>query len=126
MSFGIMPFAVTLGEVEGAFRSNDTALAGTVKCENPHWFGRTAYDDDELSPAQALDNILAGSPLHGFGNKYGFALEMICSHFGTVLPNRHTCLIGFRGVQDLDAAIRAAGVPQARFSLLGHLVFRGP
>ncbi len=121
-----MPFAVRLAEVEGAFGSNDTALAETIKGKDPDWFGRTDYGEDELSPSLALDRIVAGDPLEGFGDKYGFALEKLCWHFGALLPNRYTCMIGFRGLDGLDTALRAAGVPTRRFGLLGHLVFRGP
>lgn len=131
MSYMISAYSASIEKVQKAFGSHDSALAASLKKRFTSRFEQDAAEkdedyDEEPSLEQALEEIIDGKALQaGFGHKYGWVLEMLCNHFGALLPNE--CYWGMRSAwaEEVEEALGRAGIPPDQFSLLNHLMYRG-
>jgi hypothetical protein len=60
------------------------------------------------------------------GAKYGHAVEMICSFYGEFLPNDRWTGMQLAWAETVNDVLVDVGVPTETFSVLGHLIHRGP
>ena len=133
MSYGIMPFSVSIARVQQAFGSRDRALAESLKDTFSQHFEQDADkdegeddDDEPLTLEEALDEIIEGKELRkAQGHQYGTVLEILCWHFGTLLPNEAFSGMRWEWADEIEEALTEAGVPSEVFALQGHLMCRG-
>jgi len=136
MSYSIMPFSVAIERVRSAVGSRDRGLADALKTKYASWLQQDVDDnvadddaDDDYDPEpsleQALDDMIDGKELQeGFGHKYGSVLEMLCDHFGTLLPNDAFSGMSAEWADEVDEALQTAGVPSNALKLTTHLMYR--
>jgi hypothetical protein len=130
MSYGIMPFAVSIAQVQEVFGSHDQALANELKHRFATLFEQDEdYDDEDgeaLSLEQALGEIIDGQELPPeFGHKYGYAVKILCEHFGRHLPNEAFSSVGSEWIDEIEDVLADSGVSSVDFSLQEHLMYRG-
>jgi hypothetical protein len=145
MSYGIMAFAVSLDRVESVLASAKRGLLGrlfgtptdslmkTLKQKFAYRFEEDEDDFDEedeeetLTLEQALVDLLHGNKLNSsFGHKYGYALELLCDHFGESLDNSAWDAMGVDWAVQVEEEMQQAGIDENTISPMGHLMFRGP
>jgi len=147
MSYGIMAFAVSLEEVESVlskanakrglfgrlFGTPTDSLMKTLKQKCAYRFEEDEDDfDDEdggdtLTLEQALVDLLDGNELDSsFGHKYGYALELLCDHFGEPLDNSAWDAMDIDWALQVEEEMKQAGIDENTISPTDHLMFRGP
>jgi hypothetical protein len=130
MSYAIHPIAVSLLTVQKSLGSKSAKLSANIRTQHKRRF---ADDEEELdreeketSLAEALGHMIDGGKYdERYGHKYGYALEMICEHFGERLPNRCWSATGSDFLEAVDEALQTAGIDNKAFSVYGHLCGRG-
>ena len=134
MSYSIHPYLLNLSELENSFRSGSQAwadaLVGKFEHElkqNDEWF-KSEIVGGSPSLAKALRELIMGSPSstrHVF--QYGYALELLCRHFGRKLENAgfveyHSgWLEKVGGVSAVLGAGPPVAIPRSNdFPMIGH------
>lgn len=143
MSYGISPNAVSLTmlerEVIGQKRkpsflqsllgsaSPTDKLMDQIRQEFAYRFEQDEVDEeDEPSLEEALSQLLTGGQQHeDYGHKYGYALEMVCEHFGERLSNSHWSAMHSDWVDEVEQAMVEVGIDPQVFSVGRHLFYRG-
>lgn len=130
MSAQFSPIAVDLVRVRKAVGSKSrTLLPALLKCYGS-WFENVNEQMDEWEGAPSLESVLrsliAGKP-HGpdWSFPFAVAVELLYRHFGDVLSYRHFSSMRIDWVEQVDEALRKAGIPEKRFGLMKHLCDRG-
>jgi len=124
MSYGIMPYSVSIDRLKQAIGSNDAALAKSLKDRL-----RDSYDfdsdDDEVTPEQAVDQLISGSELQkGYGHYYGTVIELLSLQFGKMLENGAFSGMSSSWADEVDQALEDAGVPAEILRVTDHLMYR--
>jgi hypothetical protein len=128
VSYGVHAFAVDFGELKAALGSGDGQLLARLLADFAAEVARLDRDDEEEGrppTAEVLRHLIFGGPYDGsVGFKYGYALEFLCWHLGEFLNNSEWS--GMRGewFDEVDGALKRAGVPTAAFTTL-RLTTRG-
>lgn len=133
MSYGITPIAVDLAEVRRAIGSEDEALLGELVAEFEDRLAEIEAMSDPDAKGQVTTVGALGHLIRGEGPdmswwvrfKYGYALEMICLHFGEELPNEEWLDMRWEWAERVDEALGRAGVPADRFRMVFFLMTRG-
>jgi hypothetical protein len=141
MGTTLTPIAVSLDKLTAVCGSGDRGLLDSVikKFGREFWqFDEMGEDLDDLgeddAPAgnsitmkEALGHLIMGEEYNQkAGFMYGFALQFICLHIGTRLPNDHWCsLSGWSWFPEVDNALETLGVPEERLRVQRHLTGRG-
>ncbi len=129
MSYGIMPYSVSLAEVERVFGCGDPALLARLMVEFKDDLDNDECDeDDEEEPtlAEALREIIEGEPMRpSYGHKYGYLLEMLCRQYGESLANSEFSSMHSDWIDKVDQGLAHAGIPEETLSLSRHLLYRG-
>ena len=97
MSYGVTPFAVRLPQIRKAVGSRSKSILRDLREEFEDELAEDreqveeANEDDEFDPELSLEKALRHLILDEErwdyeGAKYGYAVEMICSFFGEILP----------------------------------------
>ena len=147
MSYGIIAYAVSLAKVEGAlgksnakrgllgriFGPSTGSLVEKIKQKSAYRFEQDEDDLDEEDEAQALTleqalvDLLDGNELHSsYGDKYGYALELLCDHFGECLDSSAWDSMRIDWANEVQEQMEQAGIDENAVSLTDHLMFRGP
>jgi hypothetical protein len=142
MSYGITAIAVSLGDVESVigrgshpsglfgrlFGSESAKLLKAIKREYRYRFEQDEVDDDdEPTLEQALADLLAGNELNAsYGHKYAYAFELLCDHFGEFLDNSAWSAMRGEWADQVEDAMKQAGIDEQALSVRGHLMHRGP
>lgn len=147
MSYGITPFAVHLKEVESAVgcgqaffgRMKAKRLLRSLKAkfgdryEEMDEMQRDEIDEEEgeeirMPFERAMSDLLHGNELRSdCGDLYGYALEMLCQHYGRrFLSNECWSAMRIEWAETVDAALQYAGVDEQKLSACNHIMFRGP
>lgn len=94
MSYSVYPYVVDLSELYAAFGSRDAELATTLvevwdeEVRDNAWDFSRAIEVGAPTLAQALQDLVDGSVTQPDAAwQYGYALELLCRHFGQRLPN---------------------------------------
>lgn len=143
MSYGITAIAVDLKRIEAlqsaarsVFRKGKARVVlQQLTTEEAEQFERfdemldDVLDPDEPRPAisfeVALTNLVFGRAMNGqFGFLYGYALEMLCLHYGERLPNRHWSGMGSDWGETVQQGLTDAGVDERVISVR-HWMYRG-
>jgi len=130
MSYGIHPYAVSVAEIKRAVGSKDAKLLKTLRKEYRRELKDDADDLDadegEISLDLALEHLINGDELNEhFGYKYGYALKLLCEHFGDLLNNGKWSALGWDWIETVDEALSDAGVDAKVFRMDPHLTTRG-
>ncbi|MBN9119014.1 MAG: hypothetical protein J0I06_07610 [Planctomycetes bacterium] len=137
MGYIVYPIAVDLEKVRSAIGSKDRTLLArlhsTSDLKQTDEMLADRFEDDEdgelgapLTTADILRHLVMGEPYRdGLGFAYGYCFESLCTHFGTVLDNRHWSAMRGRWFDTVQEALAQAGVSEKQFSV-GRLVLRGP
>lgn len=143
MSYGISPIAVSLTmlqrDVIGEKRkpslmqrllgstSPTDQLVDLMRQEFAYRFEEDEVDEeDEPSLEEALAQLLTGGEQHeDYGHKYGYALEMVCEHFGERLSNSHWSAMHSDWIDEVEQAMVEAGIDPQVLSVGRHLFYRG-
>jgi hypothetical protein len=82
---------------------------------------------NSITMKEALGHLIMGEEYNQkAGFMYGFALQFICRHIGTRLPNDHWCsLSGWSWFPEVDRALETLGVPEERLRVQRHLTGHG-
>ena len=142
MGTTLTPIAVDLDKLRAACGSRDRALLDSVVRKFRRDFEQfdemgedldAGGDDDPpagstLTMKEALGHLVMGeeyNPKAGF--MYGYALEFLCRHIGTKLPNDQWSSLrsSWSWFPDVDNALEELGVPEGRLRVQGHLRGRG-
>ncbi len=147
MSYGIMAYAVSLKKIENAlgksnakrgllgrlFGPSKDSLVEKIKQKSAYRFEQDEEDLDEedegqpLTLHQALVDLLDGNELdERFGDKYGYALELLCDHFGKCLENSAWTAMRIDLAEQVEEEMTQAGIDDNVISPTNHLRFRGP
>ena len=147
MSYGIMAYAVSLKEVESAlgnsnakrgllgrlFAPSTASLVKTLRQKFDYRFeeDEDSFDDEDEEDSktleQALVDLLDGNELDDrFGDKYGFALELLCDHFGKSLDSSAWDAMRIDWANQVQEDMTQAGIEENAISLTNHIMFRGP
>ena len=146
MSYGIMAYAVSLEKVESAlgksnakrgllgrlFGPSTDSLVEKIKQKSAYRFEQDEEDLDEedegqpLTLQQALVDLLDGNDLRSsYGDKYGYALELLCEHFGESLDNSAWSAMRIEWAEQVQEEMTQVGIEENAISLTNHLMFRG-
>ncbi len=140
MGYGITPFAVSLKKIERVigkkksggllgrlFATSSASLLREIKRKSAYRFDQDdLVDDEEPTLEQALADLLAGNDLNQlFGHKYAYAFELLCDHFGRALNNSMWSAIGIEWVEQVEEAMKQAGIDEHAISVSSHLMNRG-
>jgi len=140
-----MAYAVSLKEVENAlgksnaklgllgrlFGPSTDSLVRKIKQKSAYRFEQDEEDDEDeaqtLTLEQALVDLLDGNELHSsYGDKYGYALELLCDHFGECLDSSAWDSMRIDWANEVQEQMEQAGIDENAVSLTDHLMFRGP
>ena len=136
MSYGVTPFAVRLPQIRKAVGSRSKSILRDLREEFEDELAEDreqveeANEDDEFDPELSLEKALRHLILDEErwdyeGAKYGYAVEMICSFFGEILPNDHWTGMSLNWAETINDSLLESGVSAETFSIFGHLFFRG-
>lgn len=136
MTHGVTPFAVDLVQLRKVIgsRSKSSLLELREEFESELEEDRErikeATDDDDLDPelplTKALRHLIMDEDRWDYeGEKYGYALEMICSFYGELLPNDRWSHRQLSWAETVSDVLQEAGVPVKTFSIIDHLIYRG-
>jgi len=140
MSYGITPIAVSLAKVEGVigpqkagglfgrlFGTSHASLLKEIKRRFSYRFEQDDVDEEgEPTLEQALADLLAGSDLdESYGHKYAYAFELLCDHFGDFLDNSAWSAMRTEWAEQVEGAMKKAGIAEDAISVSSHLMFRG-
>ena len=139
MSYGITPIAVSLDKVEaaignrrpgglfGLLPSPSTKLLTAIKRKFTYRFDDDEVDEeDEPTLEQALVDLVLGNDLNeSYCHKYGYALELVCDHFGEMLVNSEWTAMRIEWAETVAEAMGEAGIDASAISVTNHLMFRG-
>jgi hypothetical protein len=138
MGYILTATAIDLGKVSDALGSKNRRLVSVlVKKFGDEFeqFDEMAADfgDDEagevaLTMRTALAQMVMGEEYNEeLGFMYGYALELICRHFGEELLNQHWSAMpsGSEWAKTVDRGLKAAGVPESVLRVQKHLMYRG-
>ena len=136
MSYGVTPFAVRLPQIRKAVGSRSKSILRDLREEFEDELAEDreqveeANEDDEFDPELSLEKALRHLILDEErwdyeGAKYGYAVEMICSFFGEILPNDHGTGMSLNWAETINDSLLESGVSAETFSIFGHLFFRG-
>ena len=140
MGYGVHAYAVDLAKVRSVVGSGDAKLVKQIAKKSADELEQIDdIDDAEPSAKECLAQLVDGETEDGDVNfKYGYALELVCRHFGEWLPNRSWSAmrfdwfdtvdkaIGKLGKRSLSARVFYSGVPveiprPEDFPMIGHL-----
>ena len=100
------------------FASADAHIREQIEDEN--------IDADAPTVGAVLKDIVFGRPVDArWGFQWGLAVEAACGALGRRLPNTEFSPMRAGYVEELDRALRRAGVSPAAFSFSGFLTDRG-
>ena len=136
MSYGVTPFAVSLPQIRKAVGSRSKSILRDLREEFEDELAEDreqveeANEDDEFDPELSLERALRHLILDEErwdyeGAKYGYAVELICSFYGEILPNDHWTGISLTWAETINDALLELGVSAETFSIFGHLFYRG-
>ena len=136
MSYGVTPFAVSLPQIRKAVGSRSKSILRDLREEFEDELAEDreqveeANEDDEFDPELSLERALRHLILDEErwdyeGAKYGYAVEMICSFYGEILPNDHWTGISLGWAESVNDSLLELGVSAETFSIFGHLFYRG-
>ena len=136
MSYGVMPFAVSLPQIRKVIGSKSKSLLLELREEFEDELTadreevEEANEDDEFDPELPLDDALRHLIMDEErwdyeGAKYGYAIEMLCSFYGEFLPNDHWSGMQLSWAETVNDALLEIGFPAETFSIFGHLIYRG-
>lgn len=133
MSYTLTPVAVDLDQVRAAIGSKDKALLAKLKKAFASDLEQIDElledvldeDDDPAAAADTLRHLVFGEPLRDdLGFAYGYALGMLCGHFGRTLPNDEWSAMRGDWFETVQKVVAKAGVPKKAFEV-SRLAFRG-
>ena len=142
MGTNLTPIAVEHGRLKAACGSRDRDLLNSVLKKFKRDFGQfdemgedlDALGEDDapagnsITMKEALGHLILGEEYNQkAGFMYGYALQFLCLHIGTGLPNDHWCSLrgSWSWFPDVDKALEDLGVPEERLRVQGHLTRRG-
>ena len=136
MSVGVIPFSVNLTQVRKAVGSRSKSLLQQLREEFEEELATDrelvdeANGDDDYDPELAIEDALRHLIMDRErwdyeGEKYGHAIQILCTFFGEVLHNEHWGRLTFTGIESIEDALLEAGVPAETFSIFDHLLHRG-
>jgi hypothetical protein len=137
MGYILNPIAVDLKKVAGVIGSKNKKLLGTLVKQ----FGGSFEEIDEMAAdftdeedgegattvRDALTQMVMGQEYNDeLGFVYGYALEFICSHFGSLLSNENWSAMPSpsKWAQKADKALESVGVDEKTLRL-SQLMYRG-
>ena len=131
MGYCLHPFAIDLDRLTRVVGCRDASLFAALFERFGHRFApidELAADHVEgergITVRTALTHLVMGEPYREeFGFVCGYALELLCEHFGEQLPNGQWSAMRSDWFTQVDAALVAAGL--GGLSVTG-LAFRGP
>ena len=85
--------------------------------------GLTGTIDERIANCALVANNGAKATYEGA--KYGYAVELICSFYGEILPNEHWTGISLSRAETINDSLLESGVSAETFSIFGHLFYRG-
>ncbi len=127
MSYAIQPYSVSLAALEKCLGSRKRRLVKKLCREFGNGFAEIdELDEGSVPMERALTHLVMGEGLdENSGSKYGYALELLCGHFGHVLSNRCWSAMRSAWTEAVDEALVEVGVAPEQFSVNAHLVSRG-
>lgn len=136
MTHGVTPFAVSLPQLLKVVGSRSKSLLRELREEfedellEDRELVDEANEDDEFDPELALDDALRHLIMDEErwdyeGSKYGYAVQMLCSFYGDILPNDRWLGPSLDWAEIVNDALDGVGVQRESFSVLGHLLYRG-
>ncbi len=136
MSYGVMPFAVSLSQIRKVVGSRSKSVLLELReefedeLEEDREEVEEANEDDEFDPelplADALRHLIMDEERWDYeGAKYGYAIEMLCSFYGEFLPNDRWSGMQLSWAETVNDALLDVGIPTETFSIFGHLFYRG-
>jgi hypothetical protein len=136
MTYGVTPFAVSLTQIRKATGSRSKSILRDLREEFEDELAEDreqveeANEDDEFDPELSLERALRHLILDEErwdyeGPKYGYAVELICSFYGEILPNDHWTGISLSWAETINDSLLETGVSADTFSIFGHLFYRG-
>jgi hypothetical protein len=132
MSGQLAPIAVALEEVRKAVGSKSRSLLPALQKRFRAWFANV---DNQVADSGAggpqleevLQLLIAGNPVSAeWPFQFAVAVELLYRHFGAVLSDRQFSSMRIEWAEQVDEAIKRAGVAEERFGLMRHLFNRGP
>lgn len=132
MAAQFAPIAVDLDRVRNAVGSKSRSLLPALLKRYPTWFeGVKTQLADAGNSGPPLEDVLkqliAGKPIDPrWDFQFAVAIELLYRHFGSVLSDRRFSSMRIEWADEVDKAIRQAGVPEERFGLVRLLFNRGP
>lgn len=138
MSYCLTPIAVSLQKIQTVIGDQQSGgflrrLLGspadrvirTLKRKYSRRFQDDTEHEEDLSLEQALTDLLANGPLNpAFGHRYGYAVELLCLHFGEVLDNSAWSSMRTEWAEQVQEAMTQLGIDSEIVSVT-QLMYRG-
>ncbi len=136
MTYGVTPFAVSLKQIRKAAGSRSKSIYRDLREEFADELAEDreqveeANEDDEFDPElsleRALRHLILGEDRWDYeGAKYAYAVELMCSFYGHILPNDQWSGISLGWAETINDSLLESGVTAETFSIFGHLFYRG-
>ncbi len=136
MTYGVTPFAVSLTQIRKAAGSRSKSIYRDLREEFEDELAEDreqveeANEDDEFDPQLSLErairHLILGEERWDYeGAKYAYAVELICSFYGEILPNDHWTGISLGWAETINDSLLESGVSAETFSIFAHLFYRG-
>jgi len=120
-----MPIACDLTRVRKAIGSKDVKISQAIRRQYMDMMSGMT-DPDELHLSLLVKHLILGLELKdAHASRYAYALQFLCMHYGKFLSNEHWFGMSSQYLDDVDAVLKQAGIPEKTLSVL-VLLYRGP